>query len=215
MEGSEPVQPQTILPARARADRSGRNDAPDHGDRAPARDGDAAAGHATRFDAWYAGFFDAHFPRLFRILDRISGEPALAADLAQESFIRLYRRGETPDAPAAWLISVAMNLFRNARSKRNRRVRLLSDARAASVLSDPATAPDEALVAEQTRLRVRSALDRLPERERQLLLLRAEGYAYRDIAIALELNEASVGTLLARARLAFREAYEDGRDTPG
>ena len=194
MEGSEPVQSQTILPARA---------------------ADAPTGTERVFDAWFTALFDSHFPRLFRILDRISGEPALAADLAQESFIRLYRRGEAPDAPEAWLVSVALNLFRNARSKRSRRLRLMSDARGASVLSDPGAAPDEAVAAEQTRLRVRIALDRLPEREQQLLLLRAEGYAYRDIAIALELNEASVGTLLARARQAFREAYEDARDTPG
>jgi RNA polymerase sigma factor (sigma-70 family) len=57
---------------------------------------------------------------------------------------------------------------------------------------------------------VRAAIDRLPERERRMLLLRAEGYSYRDIAAALDLNEASVGVLLARARRAFREAYGGG-----
>jgi len=41
-----------------------------------------------------------------------------------------------------------------------------------------------------------------------MLLLRAEGYSYREIASALQLNEPSVGTLLARAKRAFREAYE-------
>jgi DNA-directed RNA polymerase specialized sigma24 family protein len=50
----------------------------------------------------------------------------------------------------------------------------------------------------------------LPLRERELLLLRAEGYSYRDIASALELNETSVGTLLARARRRFEEAYGGG-----
>ena len=42
-------------------------------------------------------------------------------------------------------------------------------------------------------------------------LLQAEGYSYRDIAAALELNEGSVGTLLARARRAFLAAY--GRES--
>jgi RNA polymerase sigma-70 factor (ECF subfamily) len=55
---------------------------------------------------------------------------------------------------------------------------------------------------------VRRALDRMPERDCNLLLLRAEGFSYRDIAAALELNEASIGTLLARAKTAFRENYE-------
>lgn len=45
-----------------------------------------------------------------------------------------------------------------------------------------------------------------------MLLLRAEGYSYRDIASALELNEASVGTLLARAVRAFRAAWEEWSD---
>jgi DNA-directed RNA polymerase specialized sigma24 family protein len=47
-----------------------------------------------------------------------------------------------------------------------------------------------------------------------LLLLRAEGYRYRDIAAALELNESSVGTLLARAKSAFRNHYEGRTDAP-
>jgi DNA-directed RNA polymerase specialized sigma24 family protein len=55
---------------------------------------------------------------------------------------------------------------------------------------------------------VRRALDRLPERDRELLLLRAEGFSYRDIAQALALNETSIGTLIARAKLAFRRNYE-------
>ena len=57
------------------------------------------------------------------------------------------------------------------------------------------------------QVRVRAALERLPERERQLLLLSAEGYRYRDMAAALELHEASVGVMLARAKRAFREIY--------
>jgi DNA-directed RNA polymerase specialized sigma24 family protein len=38
----------------------------------------------------------------------------------------------------------------------------------------------------------------------------AEGYSYRDIAAALDLRETSVGTLLARAKRAFRENYGGG-----
>jgi RNA polymerase sigma-70 factor (ECF subfamily) len=55
-------------------------------------------------------------------------------------------------------------------------------------------------------------MDVLPERDRKLLLLQAEGFSYRDIASALGLNEASVGTFLARARRAFRTAYEEPAD---
>jgi RNA polymerase sigma-70 factor (ECF subfamily) len=102
-----------------------------------------------------------------------------------------------------------MNLFRNVKSSRSRRGRLLTEARSQGVLADPPPSPEQAALAEESRRRVRAAIDSLPEREGRLLLLRAEGYSYRDIAAALDLNEASVGTLLARARNAFRRCYED------
>jgi RNA polymerase sigma factor (sigma-70 family) len=158
--------------------------------------------------------FEANFARLFRYLDRLSGEPELAADLAQEAFVKLYGRGSLPDQPEAWLVTVALNLFRNVKSTRARRHRLLSIARAESVLSDPPPPPGQSAEAKELRGRVRSAMDQLSERDRRMLLLRAEGYSYRDIASALDLNEASIGTLLARAKRAFSDAYQGESDAP-
>jgi RNA polymerase sigma-70 factor (ECF subfamily) len=173
----------------------------------------AAMTRDSAFEREFRRLFDAHHPRLFRYLDRLSGEPDLANDLVQETFVRLYRRGSLPDSPEAWLITVAMNLFRNARVKRTRRRGLLTLARAQAVLADP-PATDDAAGAADERVRVRVALERLRERERQLLLLHAEGYRYSEIATALDLNEASVGTLLARARRAFREVWEEASHAP-
>jgi RNA polymerase sigma factor (sigma-70 family) len=160
------------------------------------------------FNEAFAQLFRTEFPRLFRYLDRLSGDPDLAADLAQEAFVRLHRRGAMPEHPDLWLITVALNLFRNVRSTGARRRRLLTVARAESTLADPAPEPGETSDAAESYQRVRSTMDRLPEREREMLLLRAEGYSYRHIAAALGLKEASVGTLLARAKRAFREVYE-------
>ena len=157
--------------------------------------------------------FEAHSRNLHRYLDRLSGEPDLAADLVQEAFVRLYKRGSLPESPKAWLITVAMNLFRNARSTQTRRRRILTLVRGEWARSSPPS-PEAAAEREEVRQRVRSVVGRLPERERQLLLMRAEGYSYRDIAAALQLNEASVGTLLARARREFLAIYEGGSDAP-
>lgn len=162
----------------------------------------------------FVALFNAHFHRIYRYLDRLSGEPELAADVVQQAFIKLYGRGSLPDAPEAWLITVAMNLFRNETSARSRRRRLLTPARGEAAHSDPPPSPEHAAGAEDSRRRVRTALDRLPERERRMLLLRAEGYSYRDIAAVLDLNEASVGVLLMRARGAFRTLYEEALDAP-
>jgi len=151
--------------------------------------------------------FELHFPRLFRTLDRASGDPELAADLSQEAFVRLFLRGSLPDAPEAWLITVSLNLMRNAKTGGQRRRRILQAVRPDDLQGDAPLSALDAAEARETRARVRIALDSLPERERHLLLLREEGYSYRDLSIALDLNEASVGTMLARSREAFKKSY--------
>ncbi len=160
---------------------------------------------ATPFHEEFVTLFTERFGGLWRFLDRLSGDPDLASDLAQDSFVKLYRRGSLPDRPNAWLVTVALNLLRNTRATASRRLRLLTVERALHVHADPPPSPDGAAVADDRRRQVRRALDRLPERDRQLLLLRAEGMSYRDLADVLQLNEASIGTLLARAKRAFRE----------
>ena len=160
----------------------------------------------TAFDRDCAQLFKAHCPRLLRYFDRLSGDPELAADLTQEAFVRLYGRNSLPDQPEAWLLSVAMNLFRNAQKMRSRRRRLLTIERGKGAHSDAAALADERSSSSE-RLRVRAALAQLAEREQQLLLLRMEGYSYRDMAMALDISESSIGTLLARAKQAFRAAY--------
>jgi RNA polymerase sigma factor (sigma-70 family) len=159
----------------------------------------------------FVRLFDAHFHHILRFLDRMSGDPDLAADLAQETFIRLFRRGAVPDSPEAWLITVAMNLFRNASTRKARRKRLLAGRAGRIWHGDPPPSPERELEGDRTRHRVRAALDRLSERERSLLLLRAEGYSYRDLGRALGIKDASVGKLLSRARERFRETYGDDR----
>jgi RNA polymerase sigma factor (sigma-70 family) len=167
---------------------------------------------ADAFDDAFSALFDAHFARVFRVIDRLTGDPELASDVTQDAFMRLYARGSLPQRPEAWLVTVALNRMRNAQSKRRRRARLLSAVRAENVQADAIPAPGTTAAAEQARARVRAALDRLDERARRLLLLHAEGYAYRDIAHALGLRESSVGTLIARARAAFRAACEERSD---
>ena len=161
----------------------------------------------------FVELFQAQHPRLQRVLGRLSGDPELAADLVQEAFVRLYRRGAMPDAPEAWLITVALNLLRNERATRGRRLRLLRPA----AVADPPPPPlsvEQAAERERTRRAARAALEALDERDRHLLVLRSAGYDYRHIAHALELHDASVGTLLARARRAFLAHYGEATDGP-
>jgi RNA polymerase sigma-70 factor (ECF subfamily) len=160
----------------------------------------------------FVELFNAQFHRLFRYLDRLSGDPDLAADIAQDTFVKLYERGSLPDAPRAWLVTVAMNLFRNTQTTRARRGHLLKVVPDARLFGDRPVSPEHTMDSGDLQRRVRSALDRMPERERQMLLLRAEGYDYKEIAAALDLRETSVGTLLARAKRLFRDLYEGKSD---
>jgi RNA polymerase sigma factor (sigma-70 family) len=160
----------------------------------------------------FVELYDAHFGRVYRYMDRVSGDPDLAADIAQETFIKLYQRGSIPDTPGAWLVTVAMNLFRNAHATQARRRHLLNVVPDAAMFADRAVENAPSAETRALEARVRKALDRIPERERHMLLLRAEGYSYREIAAALQIQETSVGTLLARAKRAFRDNYEARAD---
>ena len=103
----------------------------------PARTGLRVPDSATPFHDEFVALFKRQFGGLYRFLDRLSGDPDLASDLAQDSFAKLYRRGSLPDRPNAWLVTVALNLFRNTRSTASRRLRLLTVERAEHVHADP------------------------------------------------------------------------------
>ena len=166
------------------------------------------------FELAFRRLFDEQFASLFRYLDRLSGDPDLAADLAQEAFVRLYRRGEVPDDPRAWLGTVASNLFRDERRRSSRRLRLLGAQPPELTLGTPSPQADAGVIERERRESVREALDALSLRDRQMLLLRHEGYSYREIAQALGVPETGVGTMLIRAAAAFRSAFLERHRAP-
>jgi RNA polymerase sigma-70 factor (ECF subfamily) len=161
---------------------------------------------AVAFERVFREEFERRHASLVRYLARLTGDPAGAADLAQEAFVRLFSRGSMPDDAGAWLVTVAHNLLRNEQEQRHRRRRLLGRREGELTPSPAAPPPDAAVDVDDRRARVRAALSTLPERERRMLLLRCEGFSYREIGDTLGIHEASVGTLLARAKDAFRRA---------
>jgi RNA polymerase sigma-70 factor, ECF subfamily len=163
----------------------------------------------TVFDGQFTKLFHDQYPRLFRYLDRLAGDPSLAADAAQEAFVRLNARGEMPDDPGAWLVTVASNVLRDDRRRAGRHLRLLGTKPDGVAMSAPPLDPSESLEAAEQRAMVRTAMTRMNDRDRDALLLRHAGYSYREIALALDLNETSVGTILLRATAAFKRAWQE------
>src|SRR6267378_4775350 len=143
--------------------------------------------HESFDDAFHA-LFTERSASLFRYVNRVSGDPALSEDTVQECFVKLHRRGAMPDDPPAWLMTVANNLLRDAHRGVARRRRLTLAWSTDLPLGGDAPRADEPTLAAEQVERVREALDRLPLRDRQLLLMRHDGYRYREIAHALGLT---------------------------
>lgn len=153
--------------------------------------------------------FDALFRRLYpslhRYAHRMTGDPDAADDIAQEAFVRLLGRPLPEDEARLWLFTVATNLFRDRARTGKRRERLLA---AGPPPFSPLPRPDEEAERSDDVRRVREALARLAPRERQMLLMREEGFRYDEIARAAGVAPGSVGTLLARALKRFAAAYD-------
>jgi RNA polymerase sigma-70 factor (ECF subfamily) len=173
-----------------------------------------AALSESPFEEEFRACYTARFASLFTYLDRLTGDPELASDAAQEAFVRLHRRGEMPDQPAGWLVTVANNLVRDERRRATRRLRLLSDHPSWAPSGSPPADPAADLERAEQVGAVRAALDRLTPRDRHALLLRHAGYSYREIAAALHLAEGSVGTTLVRAGQLFRAAFKEMHGAP-
>jgi RNA polymerase sigma-70 factor (ECF subfamily) len=143
--------------------------------------------------------FAQHHDALVRYLIRVTGDADLAADLAQEAFIRWIERQPAEDNPKAWLFTVATNLAKDDVRIRSRRLVLLSEAPDRAPMGAAPSEAHQALEAEERRLVVRKALDELSDRERMLLLMREEGFSHEEMAKAVGTTTKSVGTMLARA----------------
>jgi len=159
--------------------------------------------------------FERLYPRVFRYCVRLLGDRDEAEDVAQEAFVRMVRNEvEGPEkAVRTWLFRTALNEVRDRARVRKNRERLLEEN---PVTPEPPSTPEEDARSAEARRRVRRVLDSMDERSREILLMREEGFKYREIAEAVGVAPTSVGTLLARARRSFREAYEelDGDHTP-
>lgn len=157
--------------------------------------------------------FQRLYPSLFRYLQRLTGEVDVAEDIAQEAFVRLLSQDLPDDEVRPWLFAVGTNLVRDRARKQERRQRLL---KAVPVLpSSMGPRPDESLERDEEIQSVRAALERLNPRDRQLLLMREEGFSYGEMARAIGVAPSSIGTLIARALKRFAGTYPRHEDRDG
>jgi len=158
---------------------------------------------------------------IIHFLFRMVGNQAIAEELAQEVFLRVYRARSSYRAEArftTWLYRIATNLAVNyARDTRNERAAqtVYLDSPDEETGATPDVADDEPTV-EQRLLRdermaaIRRHVMALPERQRMAVLMhKYQGMDYRQIGQVLKLSESATKSLLFRAYQTLRGKLKD------
>jgi RNA polymerase sigma-70 factor (ECF subfamily) len=166
----------------------------------------ARLGHESDFEL----FFFEHYQRVFRLLVRLTGDRGRAEELANEVFWRLSRQPATwllTREAGPWLYRTASNLGIDALRSANQRAKYETRAARESGQEQAHDDPLKNLLRAEIRTQVQRILAAMKPVRAQLLVLRSCGFTYKEVAEALNVRAASVGTLLSRAEEEFRTRY--------
>lgn len=147
--------------------------------------------------------------RILTLATRMLGDRTEAEDVAQEVFLRVWRQAPRWRAGGArfdtWLHTVALNLCRDRlRRRRETPVNAVPDR------PDPSGNVEQALLAEGRARRVAEALQALPERQREAVVLHTwQELSNAEAAAVMGVGVEAVESLLARARRGLRQALAD------
>ena len=160
-------------------------------------------------DEVFEVLFTAEYARVAGIANRVLGDPHEAEDVAQEVFIDFHRLHSAGAQYApAWLhraaVHTALNRLRGSRRRQKREFAQAADE--GTRILDPQVQAE----VNEDRLEVRRALARLAPKPAAVLVLRASGLSYAEVAQALGVGIGQVGTLLRRAESALRKEVTRG-----
>lgn len=160
-----------------------------------ARQGDRAA---------FAALVRAHQDEVYTLARRLVGDPHLAADVAQEAMIRAWRalprfRGEARFS--TWLHRITVNVAWTQRKRAARRRTVPIDESFDVAAPYDAEHPEVAGETLELRGRLRGALDRLPDGQRQVVVMKdVYGWSHDEIAQSLGISVTAAKVRLHRAR---------------
>lgn len=148
--------------------------------------------------------FHAQYARMARVIARVIRDPARTEELAVDVFLKWSRNRKAHGENAeGWLYRTAVRMGLNELRRQTRQDRY---ERLFALIRNSPT-PEDLLAAREEQQRVRVLLSFIEPRQAELLLLRSEGLTYDELASVLNMNPASIGTLLSRAQQAFRKEY--------
>ena len=175
--------------------------------------------------AAYEELVRKHQPRLVRLMRAMGPRADMAEDLAQETFMRVWRarHNYVPGAKfSTWLFTIAHNVAKNAARSQGRRQEVSEvDAPqsgdgskavgliAATALEASGLMPGRLVEGLERGEIIRRAVETLGERQRTALMLsRFENLSYAEIADTMGLSTKAVKSLLSRARVNLREILQ-------
>jgi len=160
--------------------------------------------------AGFESLFIKYYPRVAGVLYRLVGDRGLAEELANDVFWKLHRQpwlAESDGNVGGWLCRTATNLgidhLRAAARRRHHEEAAGRQTTGSGASPDPLA---DVLRAERAS-RVRAVLAKLKPTHAQILILRASGLSYKELADSLGVKLGTVGTMLARAEKAFQKGF--------
>ena len=168
----------------------------------------------------FAQLVEANQNKIYSLALRMTGSPEDGADLAQEAFLRAWRSlpsFQEESSFSTWLYKLTSNLCIDFLRKEKRRKAVVTTVSLDDDQdeSPPVEVPDHRFTpeAEVERRELRAAMSRalktMSEEHRQILILReVEGLSYTEIAQLLDVEEGTVKSRLARARISLRNILQ-------
>jgi RNA polymerase sigma-70 factor (ECF subfamily) len=151
--------------------------------------------------------YDHEGVALERYLRLLGVEIEACGDIVQEAFLRLYEHlieGGDATHPRAWLYRVSHNLAHNRRGAAHSRKTGPLPSTVDPIA--PLASPEQMVMDRELDSRLRKAIDDLNPSQRECIVLRAQGFKYREIADVLELSTSTVAEIVQRAIGVLRKA---------
>jgi RNA polymerase sigma-70 factor, ECF subfamily len=146
-----------------------------------------------------------HLPAALRLALRLTRDANTAEDVVQEALCRVLKRWKSYRGEAAfstWMMQIVVNVDRDRRRRQSELHELVQDQRDFSAME-----PSDQAAATELRDAILTAIDDLPDRQREVALLSlGEGLPATDVAYILETTEANVHTSLHLARKRIAKA---------